>query len=321
MHTLLPIFVDVVLPVLIIVGLGAVLQHFKPLEINTLSRLTVWVLVPTFLFHHVYHSDLTWSMIGGVAAAVTLPLVVIGLLMYAALRRTSMSNAMIATLILAAIVPNAGNFGVPVAELVHQPKDGSAAVLAGPGILNQQAVPIQALCVLLSNLLLWCVGYSIVAAIKGGGWRGALGYFKLPMIYAIVAAFVCRDFHIPVPKVISEPVRIMSNATIGVMLVTLGAQLMRNARWPNWKLVGPVVAVKMLVVPAATALFVCLFNMWPWPGAQLIISAASPAAVNVLILTIEMEGDADLAADCVFWTTVVSAVTVTGVIAVVQMAA
>ena len=174
MHTLLPIFLDVVLPVLILVGVGAVLQHFKPLDINTLSRLTVWVLVPSFLFHHVYHSDLRWSTIGGVAAAVTLPLVVIGLIMYAALRRTNMSNAMIATLILAAIVPNAGNFGVPVAELVHQPKDGTP-VLTAPDILNQQAVPIQALCVLLSNLLLWCVGYSIVAAIKGGGWRGALG--------------------------------------------------------------------------------------------------------------------------------------------------
>ena len=318
MQTLLPIFIDVVLPVLLAVGVGAALQRFKPLDINTLSRLTLWVLVPAFLFLRVYESKLTWTAIGHVAWAATLPVIAVGLLMFAVLRRTQLPKAVIATLILAAVVPNAGNFAIPLAQLLHEPKDSGAVILSAPGIVNSEGVPIQALCVLLSNLLLWCVGYTIVALIKGDGWRGALGYFKLPMIYAIIAAFIFRDNDIRIPNLIIVPVRIMADATIGVMLVTLGAQLMRNARWPNWKLVGPVVAVKMLVVPAVTAGFVAMLGMWPWPGAQLVISAASPAAVNVLILTIEMEGDADLAADCVFWTTVVSALTVTGVIAMVQ---
>ena len=318
MQTLLPIFIDVVLPVLLAVGVGAALQRFKPLDINTLSRLTLWVLVPAFLFLRVYESKLTWTAIGHVAWAATLPVIAVGLLMFAVLRRTQLPKAVIATLILAAVVPNAGNFAIPLAQLLHEPKDSGAVILSAPGIVNSEGVPIQALCVLLSNLLLWCVGYTIVALIKGDGWRGALGYFRLPMIYAIIAAFLFRDFGVRIPNLIVVPVRILADATIGIMLVTLGAQLMRNARWPRWSLVGPVVAVKMLVVPAVTAGFVAMLGMWPWPGAQLVISAASPAAVNVLILTIEMEGDADLAADCVFWTTVVSALTVTGVIAMVQ---
>ncbi len=318
---------DVVLPVLILVGVGAVLQYFKPLEINTLSRLTVWVLVPTFLFSRIYESTLTWEQIGGVALASTLPLIAVGALAFVVLRKSSLGSAAIATIILACIVPNAGNFGIPVAQLVHHGQPGDdAPVLAAAGILNQEGEAVQALCVLLSNLLLWCVGYSVVAFIKGDGWRGALGYFKLPMIYAIVAAFLCRDvllhrYDIRLPKVVGFPIKLMADATVPIMLITLGAQLTQSARWPNWSIVGPVVLVKMLIVPAVTAAFVLMLNMWPWPGAQLIISAASPAAVNVLILTIEMEGDADLAADCVFWTTAVSAVTVTAVIAVVQMAA
>ena len=47
-----------------------------------------------------------------------------------------------------------------------------------------------------------------------------------------------------------------------------------------------------------------------WPAELLILTAGVPTAVGTLLLTLELEGDADLAADCVFWTTVFSCVTI-----------
>jgi predicted permease len=47
-----------------------------------------------------------------------------------------------------------------------------------------------------------------------------------------------------------------------------------------------------------------------WPAELLILTAAVPTAVNTLLLTLELEGDSHLAADCVFWTTIVSCVTI-----------
>jgi hypothetical protein len=38
--------------------------------------------------------------------------------------------------------------------------------------------------------------------------------------------------------------------------------------------------------------------------------------VNTLLLTLELKGDADLMSDCVFWTTLISSVTVTIALAV-----
>jgi predicted permease len=58
-------------------------------------------------------------------------------------------------------------------------------------------------------------------------------------------------------------------------------------------------------------LAVWALDLWPWPGAQLILAAAAPTAINTLLLTVELDGDADSAAECVFWTTVFSAITVT----------
>ena len=61
-----------------------------------------------------------------------------------------------------------------------------------------------------------------------------------------------------------------------------------------------------------------MFRLWPWPGAQLVIAAAAPTAVNVMVLTKELEGDAPAAAHCVFWTTLASAATVTLVLALIE---
>jgi predicted permease len=51
---------------------------------------------------------------------------------------------------------------------------------------------------------------------------------------------------------------------------------------------------------------------------MLIVASSAPTAVNTLLLTLEQGGDAELAADCVFWTTLLSAVTVTLVLAAVK---
>jgi predicted permease len=172
-----------------------------------------------------------------------------------------------------------------------------------------------------SNLSIWLIGYVIIQLGKGHGWRGAMGYFKLPMLYVLVAALLARwlrgaaiDWPVWTEKVGAvtlNTLRPLGEAVVPVGLVTLGAQLAQRVRMPNWKIVAPVVMIKLVIFPAVAALVVFFTGLWPWPGAQVIIGCAAPTAVNTLILTVELEGDAETAADCVFWTTVFSAVSIT----------
>ena len=62
-----------------------------------------------------------------------------------------------------------------------------------------------------------------------------------------------------------------------------------------------------------------LLDLWPWQAELLIITAAVPTAVNTLLLTIETGGDTELAADCVFRTTLLSPLTVTITIAIARL--
>lgn len=312
------IFLDVIAPVLLVVGLGAALQRKFELDIKSLAKLTVWTLVPSFLFYVIYKSDpekVNWTVIGNVALANVVPMFAVGGITFFVLQRLKVPGSAIAAMVLSSVVVNAGNFGIPVAELAYEgPMKLTFEGMGAP----ERGKEIQALCVMVSNLVLWCFGYTILAIAKGDGIKRALfGYFKLPMIYAIVAAFVCRDYEIEPPGTILYPLRLLKEATVPMMLLTLGAQLAKSARWPQWKYVGPVLVIKLILLPAVTAVYVVMIGVWPWPGAQLVISAAAPAAVNVLLLTLELDGDAELAADCVFWTTIFSGITATVTLAIV----
>ncbi len=309
---MLDIFAKVLLPVLLVVGLGALIQRVFRLDVNTLSKLNIYLLVPALLLVKIYESSLTWGQIAGVAGAVLLPMALLGAPLYGVLRKAGASGTTTAAVLIGGLVMNAGNFGLPVAQLAY-----NTYGLFFPGMKQaDDGVAVQVLVVMMSNLSIWCLGYAALALAKGDGLRGALGYFKLPMIYVIAAGFLLRDAGVRVSPVLLEPLRMLGDAAIPVMLVILGAQLVERARWPRWRLIGPVMALKLLAVPAVTGLVCWALGLWPWPGAQITLGMAAPTAVNTLLLTLELDGDADLAADCVFWTTLASVVTLTAVITV-----
>lgn len=314
------ILYNILLPLLLMVGLGALIQRHRPLSVDTLARVSMWLLVPSFILIKIYDSNIPWGEIGLIAVVFLVVLGALGLLLFAGGRAMGAPNETVAAAILGSIVFNAGNFGIPVAHLLYV--EGGTLFRGQPD--TDAGLHVQALVVMLSNLLIWILGYMVLAVAKGGSARAAMGFFKLPMPYALVAAFVLREFRLRsfngvdfLPVWASFPLRSLSGALVPMMLVALGAQLTRGARWRRWREVVPVAFVKLLALPALIGVTVYAFGLWPWPGAHLIIGAAAPTAVNTLILTLELDGDAELTSDVVFWTTVFSGVTVAGVIAVV----
>jgi malate permease and related proteins len=301
------IFTLVLLPVLLVVGLGALVQKTLTLDVNSLSKLNIYLLVPALLLVQIYESSLNWGQIAGISAAVLLPMLILGVPLYVMLRRRRAAGTTTAAVLIGGLVMNAGNFGLPVAELTYRTYG-----LFFPGMQRaEDGMAVQVLVVMMSSLAIWCLGYAALALAKGDGLRGAAGYFKLPILYVIAAGFLLRDTGVRVPPAILEPLRMVGDAAIPVMLIILGAQLAQRARWPRWRIIGPVMAVKLAIVPAVTAAVCWAMGLWPWPAAQIVLGMAAPTAVNTLLLTLELDGDAGLAADCVFWTTIASAVSIT----------
>lgn len=312
---------SILAPILLMMAAGVVLRWKFHLDLSTLSRISIYLFVPAFVFDKVSTSDLSWGTMGAVMLLTVAQVLLLALIVIAIGRIARPPRATLAAVALAVMFYNSGNYGLPLAELAF----------------GREGAAVQSLVLLTQNFLTFTVGLGIAAWAGSGGVLKGLGtLIRLPVIPTLVGALLAKwwltsDPSHRLPTAISQTAHYLGNALVPVALLTLGAQLASNPRWPRWRPVGTVVILRLLVAPIAMGLMLwglhvltagtghAWLDLWPWPAQVLILTAAVPTAVNTLLLTMELEGDADLAADCVFWTTVLSVVTTCGWLAAVAM--
>jgi len=301
MNELITIFLEVVVPGMALMALGAIVHRRKSLNLDTLVKLNLYAFVPGFLFVRVAESKFGWETVGLTAVVMLLPMLLVGGSTFLLLRSFGLSYQRQSVNTAGTLFFNAGNFGIPVALLAFGDRGGE----------------VQALVVVYMNTLIFFAGYILLSVGHEDGIKGAVRrYFSMPMPYAIALGFALRgtgwvEAGPPIALAwIWTSVRLVSAALVPVALITLGAQMASKTPWPNWRITGPIVTVKLLVFPLATGLVAYWLGLWPWPAAGLILASAAPTAVNIMLLTMEIGGDPDEITSCVFWTTVLSSATV-----------
>jgi len=151
-----------------------------------------------------------------------------------------------------------------------------------------------------------------------GRWQDlALGMVRAPVLYMIAAALLVNTLRIQLPAPVMQSLHYLANGMIPVALITLGVQLGRTRGLADLKLLSAASIARLIVSP-----LVAWGLAWAWdrlapvplgPVAPILIASLGlPIAVNVYILSIEYHKDADLASQAIFWSTLLSAVTLTG---------
>jgi len=281
-------------PIFLLVIAGAVLQWRTPIDIKPLATLQIRILVPAFLLVRLTESSLNWSDLSKVAMGIALIKLWMALVIFVIAKVAKLSQSTTFVLLVTTCVFNAGNFGIPVAERTF----------------GTNGAAVEAVVVLMSNFSLWGIGYALMSARTSSGLSWLKQYFSLPMPYAFLLAMFLKLTGIRVPEPIWSPISWCANAVIPVALLTLGIQLAKQARLPSFKFISVVVAGKLILMPIIAALVCWLFGYWPWPAGQMILAAASPSAVNAVLLAIDQKADVERTTDAVFWTTAVSSITV-----------
>lgn len=314
------ILFDVIGPIVVMIAVGAVLRRKFQLDMGTLSKLNIYFAVPAFIFSKVAYSSLPFSDMGGIVGITVIQMATLGLVVYYAGRLFHVGPRTLMPIVMGVIFYNSGNYGLPLAELAY-PASKSAAGGARSG------ASVQAFVVMTQNLLSWTAGIAIAASVHAGfKWSNFKRILRLPMIPAMVAGVACKlwlsgDPSRALPIIIAKPAQYVTDAYVPLALLTLGAQLAVKPRWPRWKPVSVVLIVRLLLGPMQMGLILYalhllgwgpldLWNQYGWPAELLILTAAVPTAITTLLLTLELGGDVDLAADCVFWTTICSCVSI-----------
>jgi predicted permease len=295
------VFSQVLLPILVLFGFGWLLDRRARLDLTTLVKLNIYLFVPAFMFVHVVDSHLDGEQaarIMGFTAAIIGSMFVLCAIIG---RWRHYPPEQTRALQLATMFYNSGNYGIPLMAL--------AFPALGP--------LMQVFIVLTQNISTFTVGLTLAASTRHSGWRLALPMLRQVSLWSILAAVVVRFFHLPVQEIrwIWVPLQYVSDSLVALALVTLGVQLSQTRVRQSFSRIGWALGLRLLVAPLIAMALVPVFGFRGQEATIMIVSSSFPTAVNTALIAHEFGADSQFAAAAVFYTTLLSMLSVTVLIA------
>jgi len=301
MQTLGQILLSVILPVFFIIGIGWLLDRRFQLDLPTLSKLNFYVFVPALMFVLLLEEKITGTELLGVGAFSLAHFVLLFALAWIVfLHRRLRDRRTVMTL--GTVLYNCGNFGIPLVLL---------AFGHGP-------IGVLVIIIMVQNFVTFTAGVWLMERQARSAGSALANMLKMPTLYAIVLALLLRWQGWEVPGPLMKSIKYLADGLIGIALLTLGVQLSR-ARLS--RALGPVTAVtgmRLLASPLLAAALVPFFHFSKEVTAVLVVAAGFPVAVNLTILSAEYRQHEDLASQSIFISTLLSAVTLAVLLAVMK---
>ncbi len=300
------IFLNNLLPVFLIAGAGVALGRTLRPDLRAITRLQFYVLSPALIFSLLARTDLSGAEFGQLAIFMAALTGVLALLAAGAGRLLKADRHKLAALIVAAAFGNTGNFGLAVVQFS----------------LGDAALARAAVIFVLSFVGVYTLGVTVASLGQRSPAEAVKQIARLPALYALVAAYVIQSTGWQLPLPIERAVNLLGDAAIPVMLVVLGLQIAesRTRLRQGMVLVAAAVLLQLIIAPALAFGLARLLGLAGPAWQASILQSAMPAAVITTILAVEFYLDAQLVSDTVLVSTVLCPLTLTPLIAFLQLA-
>ncbi|MEX0745227.1 MAG: AEC family transporter [Phycisphaeraceae bacterium] len=307
----------IVLPLLLMIGIGFVLQRALGLDMPTLTRLNFYLVVPGMVYFALVSSALAWADVGIVVGFSLLFMLVLGAITLTVAAARGIPHDQRRAMLMTSIFYNAGNYGLPLQQLAFRPVGRS-----------DDATGMQVFVMIVQNVVSFTIGIVLASGeMRRGRWKRNLGHiFSFPPIYALLAAVATMavrhhlgdgDGGAAVADALTpfwDTLVYIKDGFFVIALVTLGAQLAMVSRGGLSYPVSTSVALRLLAGPAVGLALIWLLGLDGVTAQVLLISTATPTSVNCVLLCLQFDNHPDFVARSVFYSTVLSPITVTLVI-------
>ena len=274
-----------VVPVFLLIALGFLFAHWKKISLVPVTELIVYLGTPSLVLSSLASKPLLLADIAVLSSGVVLIFAGVGVLIglyFSCFRFSSPGFA------LPVLFMNAGNMGIPLALFAF----------GQPGL--QRAT----LMFVIITFLQYSLGIYLLSG--RGNWTEI---FRLPLIYATIAGLVLNFNRIAIPELFFRPISMLGQATIPIMLVSLGYRL-HDFRSIQWRHAVGGALVRIFGGFLIASVVVYLINAQGVNRQVLLLYGALPAAVINFVLTEKYGKDPDLAASIVVLSTFFSIVSI-----------
>lgn len=291
---------EVILVPTVMILLGILLKQInflKQSDRELLSKIVLYIALPAMIFTNLKDANISSDM----AYLPILGLVTSGLLLivaYLYCRACNYSKKTTWTIMIAASIMNTGFIGFPV----------SLGVFGNEGFLNAVFFDLS------TSLLV--VVYGIVLARQfGGNTREVLkkAVFFMP-IWGVIFGLIFNVFDIPLTYTVDSILNYFGNATIPLIMLSIGLSLDFRNVGQNLKDSLVVSIIKLVISPLIIFVLATWLNIGGMALNIAVLEAGMSTAGNALVLAIEYGLDADLMGSMIFTNVVLSIFSLTAII-------
>ncbi|MCR8642535.1 AEC family transporter [Paenibacillus sp. N1-5-1-14] len=300
MNVLFMIVLNVIVSVFLLIAAGVVMHRKFNFDMNTLSKLNAFFLLPAVSFTNIYESQFDAELLIQIVGFLVLQtfVLIVGCKIVSILFHFDRGLSSIFSN--SVVLSNSGNFGLPVSQLVFHN--------------NPLGLSVQVVVSIYQNLLTNTYGLMNAVSAQSQGLKIVKELAKNPMIYAFLLGMLMHGLMIPIPSFIWNPLQNIANAFLAIALVTLGAQ----SAYLQFKRLSVVLIFSLLgrliISPIIAFLLILLFQIEGTTAQALLIASSFPTSRNSAVFALEYGNHPETAAQAVLLSTLLSSITVTGVV-------
>ena len=287
-QTLLPIFVETVLPVFLIAFAGYVLAWRMAIDGRSLGRLLFYLATPSLVFRSLYTTEVdlvTMQQVAIVAASVSILAGLAGWVVgFDQPRRERMA------IILTSAISNNGNMGIPICFFAF----------------GEIGLALGTLYYVVSSFLNNTLGVVVASAGKASLGVALRNSLQVPVLYTAILGLALNQMGGEIPLPIFRAVDLMANAAVPGMLILLGVQLRSSPLLQGQAVIWRSSVVRLVAAPLLALGLCVVLAVGGVERDVIILQAAMPTAVMGAVLATEYDTAPHLVAAVIFLTTVLS---------------
>lgn len=300
MNYIIPVFMDVIVPILILLGIGLLLQKKFQFRLRPIANLVTYCFMPAAVFINIYYAEINLSLVIQLFLYLTLFISILIILSNIISRLLNLEQAEATALKNSISLMNSGNYGLPVSQLVFSS--------------NPLGVSVQIIVLVVQNLLTFTYGlYNLISTSKTI-FELIKDLLKLPIIHALVIAMIFKGFDAPIPTFLLVPIEQLAGGFGALALILLGAQLESIKIRSFQKVIPWSLAGRLIMGPAVALILIFTLGIDGVIAQSLLIASAFPTSRNTATLALEYDVEPELHAQIVLYSTLLSSITVTFVI-------
>ena len=289
-----------VIPMFCLMSIGAFVKYQKLLsdeELNHMNRMVFRVFFCCMMFHSIYTTDLSTTFRPKLMLFGACGVLAVVFLLFLIIPRIEPDNKRRGVMIQAIFRSNFVLMGIPIVANIF-----GDAHIAVATMMIAVIIPI----------------YNILAVFVLETFRGGKfailpilkGIFKNPMILGAIAGATCLILGIHIPSPVLKPIGQISAATTPVALIILGASFKFGSTHEHRPQLLGCIFGRLILVPSIMLTTAILLGFRGIDFVTLIAIFGTPCAVVSFAMAQQMNGDADLAGNCVVFTSALSCFTI-----------